>query len=71
MVTAGIPVPDGFVVLTEAFEKFLAETDLKQEISGELEKVEQSKIHTVEYASKKIQGLILGAVMPEDIKEET
>lgn len=70
MITAGIPVPDGFVVLTEAFENFLAETDLKQKISSELEKVEQSKIHTVEYASKKIQGMILGADMPADISLE-
>ncbi len=67
MISAGIPVPPGFVVLTDAFEKFLTETDLKQEITSELNKVEQSKMHTVEYASGRIQNLILSAKMPNDI----
>jgi len=55
MTQAGIPVPSGFVVLSEAFEKFLKETDLHSEIDSILHKVDHKKIHTVENASEEIQ----------------
>lgn len=67
MTQAGIPVPPGFVVLTDAFDQFLAETDLTQEIQSELSKVDQDAIHTVEHASERIQHMILSAEMPEDV----
>lgn len=70
MTKAGIPVPPGFVVTTDAFEKFLEETDLTQEIMHELNKVNEEKIHTAEKASENIQSLILNADMPEEIKKE-
>jgi phosphoenolpyruvate synthase/pyruvate phosphate dikinase len=70
MTSAGIPVPPGFVVLSEAFEQFLTETDLNIEIEAILKMVDNKKIHTVENASEKIQLLILEAKMPEDIKKE-
>ena len=70
MTTAGIPVPSGFVLLSESFERFLEETDLNVEIDAILKKVDHQKIHTVENASEKIQALVLKAKMPEDIKQE-
>ena len=70
MTQAGIPVPPGFVVLTQAFDKFLEETDLNVEIDSILESVDHKEVHTVEHASEKIQNLIVGAFMPEDIKKE-
>ena len=70
MTTAGIPVPPGFVVLAGAFEQFLKETDLLQDIDAILHTVDQKEMHTIEHASEKIQGLILAAAMPEDIEEE-
>lgn len=70
MTQASIPVPPGFVVLSAAFDQFLHETDLTQEIDAILEKVDHKEIHTVEDASEKIHGLIKNAVMPEDIASE-
>lgn len=70
MTGAGIPVPPGFVVLVDAFEKFLDETDLRADIRSELNDVDNNKVHTVEKASKNIQGLILNAKMPSDIQKE-
>jgi phosphoenolpyruvate synthase/pyruvate phosphate dikinase len=70
MTNAGIPVPPGFVVLSKAFEQFLAKTDLNVEIEAILRAVDNQKIHTVENASEKIQLLILEAKMPEDIGKE-
>ncbi len=70
MTQAGIPVPPGFVVLSESFEQFIRETDLIQEIDSILHKVEHKEIHTVEKASEQIRELILNAKMPKDIADE-
>jgi len=69
MFQVDIPVPPGFVVLSAAFEKFLAETDLNVEIDSLLETVKHNDVNTVEQASEKIQALILAAKMPDDIAE--
>lgn len=70
MTQANIPVPPGFVILAEAFEKFIEETDLNVEINATLRSVNHNEIHTVENASEKIQALILNAQLPENIATE-
>src|SRR5437868_15543230 len=70
MTQAGIPVPEGFVVLSTTFDHFLQETDLAQEIETILKTVDHRAIHTVEGASEKIRGLIEGREFPKDIGEE-
>ena len=67
MTQAGIPVPGGFVILSEAFERFLEETDLGVEIDAILRTVNKDEMRSVEHASEKIQSLILRAEMPKDI----
>ncbi len=70
MTQAGISVPPGFVILSDAFERFLEETDLNAEIDAALHSVNREEMHTVEHASATIQQLILQAKMPEDIAKE-
>ena len=70
MTQVGIQIPPGFVLLTNAFDRFLDETDLRQEVQSELDGVEQDKMHTVEHASERIQAMILKAKIPKDITEE-
>ncbi|MCX6736173.1 MAG: PEP-utilizing enzyme [Candidatus Parcubacteria bacterium] len=70
MAQSGVPVPSGFVILAESFDQFLKETDLDVEIDSILHTVNHQEMHTVEHASEKIQQLILGAKMPEDIAQE-
>ena len=70
MTQAGIPVPPGFVLLSDSFDQFLKETDLVQEIDSILEKVKHNEIHTVESASGDIKALILSRKMPKDIEVE-
>ncbi len=70
MTQTGIPVPDGFVILSNAFDKFSEETDLNVEIDAVLNTVDIKEVHTVENASEKIQAMILSREMPEDIKTE-
>ncbi len=70
MTQAGIPVPDGFVILANTFEKFIEETDLNVEIESILKKVNIKKTHTIEDASEQIQALILSKDIPQKIKIE-
>lgn len=70
MTQAGIPVPEGFVILSNAFDRFLEETDLNVEIDAVLDTVNIKEVHTVENASEKIQAMIISKEMPEDIKTE-
>lgn len=70
MTQAGIPVPPGFVVLSDSFEQFIRETDLIQEIDSILHKVNHKEIHTVEAASENIRELILSKEMPKSIRDE-
>lgn len=69
MTQADIPVPSGFVILSNSFERFIEETDLNVEIDTILHGVNSREIHTVENASEKIQGLILNADIPKEIRE--
>src|SRR3989338_3108572 len=70
MTQVGIPVPDGFVILSNAFDLFVEQTDLNVEIDATLDEVNTKEIHTVENASEKIQAMILSKEMPDDIKTE-
>ena len=70
MMNAGMNVPDGFIVTSNAFESFIKETDLIQEIDSILNTVDLKAIHTIDSASEKIQGLILSKTIPGNIKEE-
>lgn len=67
---AGIPVPPGFVILSDSFEQFIKETDLVQEIDSILGKVNHKEIHTVEFASEQIKDLIIQREIPNDIANE-
>lgn len=68
MTQAGIPVPEGFVILSNAFDRFLEETDLNVEIDAVLDTVDIKEVHTVENASEKIQAMIFSKEMPEELK---
>lgn len=70
MMSIGIPVPDGFVILSETFEHFLKETDIGVEIEAQLSRVNKEDMKSVDEASKIIQSLILSKEVPKDIKEK-
>lgn len=70
MTNAGIPVPPGFVILAEVFDRFLAETDLTQEVQAQLDKVNHEDMASVENASEVLHSLITSAEMPVDIAAE-
>lgn len=70
MLNAKIPVPPGFVVLAEAFDRFLMETDLLQDIQAQLNKVNYKDTNSVDRASNVIRDLIHDAKFPADLKKE-
>ncbi len=69
MTQANIPVPEGFVILSNVFEKFLENANIGAEIESILNTVNTDVVHTIDEASEKIQYLILNAEMSEGIKE--
>jgi pyruvate, water dikinase len=70
MLNAKIPVPDGFVVLALAFDKFLEETDLGVEIEAVIKKVKFKEMDSVEDASEKIRDMIADTKFPKDLGRE-
>lgn len=70
MTRAGIPVPPGFVILAAAFNRFLEETDLTQELEALLAKINYQDISSVDGASVKIRNLIAKAPMPKDLARD-
>lgn len=70
MLNAGIPVPNGFVILSTAFDRFIEENNLDVELDAILDKVRYQEMSSVENASEEIKSLILNAKMPEDIVKD-
>jgi pyruvate,water dikinase len=69
MTQAGIPVPPGFVVLSSAFDQFVRETDLAQEIEAQLDQVNYEDVSSVDRASRVIHDLIHDARFPKDLEQ--
>lgn len=69
MTKAGIPVPPGFVVTADTFERFLTETDLHAEIQAQLDKVNHDDTNSVEGASVKIRAIIDATAIPNDLEQ--
>lgn len=70
MINNKIPVPDGFVVLANAFDRFVEETHLKEEIEARLAEVDPEDTNTVDKASNVIRDIIHDIPMPEDLTKE-
>ncbi|OGG86801.1 hypothetical protein A3B87_01660 [Candidatus Kuenenbacteria bacterium RIFCSPHIGHO2_02_FULL_39_13] len=67
---AKIPVPPGFVVLASAFDRFLDETDLAQDIQAQLDQVNYKDTNSVDRYANVIRDTIAKTKFPEDLKKE-
>ena len=70
MFNAKIPVPPGFIVMADAFDRFLLETDLAQDVQAQLNKVNYKDINSVDKASNVIRAMIDKTKFPDDLKTE-
>jgi pyruvate,water dikinase len=70
MTQAGIPVPEGYIVVSVAFQDFFKESGISADIESILSKVDQEKIYTIETASEQIQAIILQAQISSSLQKE-
>ena len=70
MMRAGIPVPPGFVIVAGAFDRFLEESGLKEDIEARLKEARPDDVNSVEKASMTIRDAIHDRPMPEDLTAE-
>jgi pyruvate,water dikinase len=67
LVGAGLPVPDGFHITTEAYRQFVNDNDLQARILETLESADPEKPATLEKASQIIGELFRQGEMPAAI----
>src|SRR3989339_675169 len=70
LIRAGLPVPPGFVVTTDAFDRFAETNGLNVEINSILDNIDPKEMHTIEGASENIMAMILSRETPKDLGAE-
>jgi phosphohistidine swiveling domain-containing protein len=70
LINAGLPVPDGFHITTEAYRQFVSYNNLGTTIQQALDLVDVSKPNTLETASKAISESLVQADIPPEIASE-
>lgn len=70
MTQAGMQVPPGFVVLANAFDRFIEETHLQEEITARLAEVNPKDLNSVDRVSNILREVIHGTAMPADLSQE-
>lgn len=67
MINAGLPVPDGFHITTEAYRRFVAENDLQPIIDDALSWIDLEKPVTLEDTSARIRRAFMTATIPPGV----
>ncbi len=67
MMVAGLPVPPGFTVTTDAYCRFVVEHGLQTQILAAVALIKPDQPASVEDASRKIALLFEQSTMPEEI----
>jgi pyruvate,water dikinase len=67
LANAGLPVPGGFQVTTEAYRHFVGQNRLQAGIQSAIASVDISQPHTLDAASQKISSLFTAAPIPDEI----
>ncbi len=70
LANAGLPVPDGFHVTTQAYKRFVTENNLQAPILAALKTVDVSQPATLETAARAIGDLFARAPMPVVVAQE-
>jgi phosphoenolpyruvate synthase/pyruvate phosphate dikinase len=67
---AGLPVPDGFNITTEAYRKFVRGNDLQNVVREAMAAIDTSKPASLEAASSRIRERFMAALIPPEIASE-
>src|SRR5690242_8827672 len=70
MIAAGLPVPGGFCVTTNAYRCFLEDNRLQMRILSIVTAAQPDQMESLEAASAAIQALFEAGKLPQDIQAE-
>lgn len=65
-----IAVPEGFVILSWVYEKFLKVNNLNAEINSILDTIDLKEVNSIKNASKSIQTMILSKKIEKDVTDQ-
>jgi len=71
MTSAGMPVPPGFAVTTDAFDAVMNQTTLRDHIVKHLEGLDPNDVVDVDTRAAHIRELIMTQEVPADVREES
>ncbi|OGM32796.1 hypothetical protein A2803_05605 [Candidatus Woesebacteria bacterium RIFCSPHIGHO2_01_FULL_44_21] len=71
MTQAGFPVPNGFAITVEGYDRFIEENELQKYLYDVLADTDVKNPESLENASRKIQKKIVSCRMPELVAHET
>lgn len=71
MTSAGMPVPPGFAVTTDAFDAVMNQTTLRDHIAKHLDGLNPDDVTDVDTRAAHIRELIMTQEVPTDVREET
>lgn len=64
---AGIPVPPGFVVTAETYEKFMEDSGINGKVMDILDKIDINDTKELQMASEEIKAIITSTPVPDDM----
>jgi pyruvate,water dikinase len=70
MISAGIPVPPGFIVTANAYSSFIAQYNLTSVIKGLLDGLDRNNSKLLNYIATQIKQTILNSKMPSDLVKQ-
>ncbi|MTI71853.1 MAG: pyruvate, phosphate dikinase [Firmicutes bacterium] len=70
MVKAGLPVPGGFVILTNAYKKFIQENNLQEKIDKLIKIIDPNDFDQLNKVSDEVKDLIYKSSIPDVIFKE-
>ena len=70
LTSAGLPVPDGFVVGAPAYAAFLIQTGLRERLAQLLDEVDVEDTAALQAASATAQQMVYETPLPEDLVQE-
>ena len=69
LMKARIPVPPGFAITTDAYELFLDENGLTQEVTARLKNLDESRVDEINQASSEIRARIEAGTISEPLED--
>ncbi|NPV43677.1 MAG: pyruvate, phosphate dikinase [Firmicutes bacterium] len=70
MIRAGLPVPEGFVILTSAYKRFVVQNNIQESIENILGKIDSDDAGKLEEVSQTIKNWFKEGEIPEDVRKE-